>query len=96
MSDKGAKEIVEMMDSFFGGDSSEDPRFKFEVGDKVEVFLEPYQYERFPKWKTGYTGKILTRRNAYPPPSFEGYWVPLYYIEGLGELGEGCLRKAKR
>lgn len=84
--------MSKMMDSLLGGDSSIDERFKYEVGDTVKVTLRPEQEEAL-KAKTGLIGKILNRRNGYPPPEFEGYWFPLYYVEGLGEIGEGCVEK---
>lgn len=86
------------LDKVFAGDagSDNDPRFKFAVGDLVAVtdtsteqrrlWIEQHNHD-----PQGHIGKVLSRRNAYPPPGFEGYWVPIYFVDGLGEIGESCL-----
>ena len=78
-----------------GAGSSDDERFKFNVGDKVKVKLANHQLERYPEWKPGFVGVVKTRRNGYPPPAFIGYWFPLYWIDELGEIGESCLEDDK-
>lgn len=79
---------------FTNGEGSEDDnRFKYEVGQRVEILLASHQLKRYPSWRPGFVGEIKSRRNGYPPPAFEGFWFPLYYIEGLGEVGESCLIK---
>ena len=73
--------------------SSDDPRFKFDVGAHVKVFnLAVVQPE-------GAQCQIIWRRNGYPEPFFQGYWFPIYFVElleegtGGGEVGEICLRQ---
>jgi len=95
------KRIEFILDDIFtdGEGSSSDPRFKFQIGDMVVVSTNPEQRK---SWLSqgridpeGYKGEIRSRRNGYPPPSFIGYWFPLYFVDGLGEIGENCLSKTE-
>jgi hypothetical protein len=90
-----SEKIVRFMDSLFGdGDSSNDARFKFSVGDTVKIDLGDVIH-MWPEGTQGHTGKILDRRNAYPPPHFQGYWCPIYYVDGVGEVGENQIELAE-
>jgi len=91
----GNDDIDNFLNILSGDIQSEESRFKFQIGDIVLV-------EDAPNGNTNNTGdisEIRHRRNAYPPPLFEGYWFPIYYLNNLkgtngGEIHENCLRLA--
>lgn len=78
-----------------GGDSSNDQRFQFEVGQKVRI--KSFNEDQIQRWGTDHSGKIatiLSRRNGYPPSAFVDIWFPLYWTDVAGDLGESMLEEA--
>lgn len=79
----------------FTGNDSDDPRWQFNIGEIV-VVTESINGNSNRK---GSVCEVRWRRNAYPPPYFQGCWLPLLYLEpidglpGGGEISQECVRK---
>ena len=93
--------VAQLMDNIFGdGNSGDDPRFEYDVGDHVQLARDGLKEggARPAGWpgKKGDKFQIVARRNGYPPPYFD-CWFPLYFIESLqgsefgGEVGPNWL-----